>query len=216
MTTISEYAEALLPRIGAQPTWYNLIACAAWKLAEGSQAAWNPFDTTEDAPGATDYNSVGVKNYPDEATGVSATAATLLNGLYGGTLTALRLGNDAYAVARAVGTSPWGTGDFSEEVTTVMNDSAYLEAIVAGSSGPAPPPTPGVCSVNLPILQNGSQGDPVKSLQVLLNGRANQHLAVDGAFGPLTEDAVLAVQRFYKIAVDGVVGADTWTALIVA
>lgn len=49
----------------------------AWADAEGGTAKWNPLNTTLDLPGTTDYNSVGVKNYPRPVWGVCATALTL-------------------------------------------------------------------------------------------------------------------------------------------
>jgi hypothetical protein len=49
----------------------------AWAKAEGGTAEWNPLNTTEPMPGATDYNTVGVKNYPTPISGISATALTL-------------------------------------------------------------------------------------------------------------------------------------------
>ena len=44
-----------------------------------------------------------------------------------------------------------------------------------------------------PVVQNGSQGHPIRTLQFLL--RAHGHnLTVDGMFGPATEAAVKAFQ----------------------
>lgn len=54
----------------------------AWQLAEGGTAAFNPLNTTEPWAGATNYNSVGVKNYRTGSDGIAATVATLLNGHY--------------------------------------------------------------------------------------------------------------------------------------
>lgn len=108
-----------------------------------------------------------------------------------------------------------------------MVDEAWLTGTApvpapAPESAPAPSPAPqprGVptVSVNLPELrqgmvdgQNGVSG--VKALQALCN-LANQGLTVDGNFGPLTNEAVMAVQRWFQISVDGIVGPQTWTVL---
>ena len=64
-------------------------------------------------PGATVFNSVGVKAYTSWKQGLQATVITLRNGYYEAILAALRRGDDASAVAAAVGASPWGTGNFS-------------------------------------------------------------------------------------------------------
>jgi murein L,D-transpeptidase YcbB/YkuD len=71
-------------------------------------------------------------------------------------------------------------------------------------------------------IQNGSSGSTVKTLQSKLNALYkskafpnspyNLHplLSVDGAFGPLTANAVKDFQKKKKIGVDGVVGPVTW------
>ncbi|TFD58871.1 hypothetical protein E3T39_10900 [Cryobacterium suzukii] len=57
-------------------------------------------------------------------------------------------------------------------------------------------------------LQEGSNGSCVISLQGRLNELGGT-LAVDGAFGPATEDAVMAFQGRSRIGFDGIVGATT-------
>jgi peptidoglycan hydrolase-like protein with peptidoglycan-binding domain len=65
-----------------------------------------------------------------------------------------------------------------------------------------------------PVIQNGYQGHPAKSLQFLLRARGH-HLAVDGLFGPVTEAAVRAFQTSKGLPTTGIVNAQTWVALIV-
>jgi hypothetical protein len=77
MTTIAEWATALLEHAGWSVTADKLHAFAAWHQKEGGHAEWNPLNTTEPAEGATDYNSAGVKNYPSMQSGIEATLATL-------------------------------------------------------------------------------------------------------------------------------------------
>lgn len=90
----------------------------AWQRAEGGTASYNPFNTTQPASGASNYNSVGVKNYTSEVEGVRATAQTLENGHYDAILAALRAGTKKPEhVATLVGQSPWGTsGNLIREV----------------------------------------------------------------------------------------------------
>jgi peptidoglycan hydrolase CwlO-like protein len=111
------WAQALVKSLGAPMTADNVAAIVAWEMAEGGHwyntAYYNPLNTTQSMPGATVFNSVGVKAYTSWAQGLRATVITLDNGLYGGILAALRSGNDANAVAGAVAASPWGTGSFS-------------------------------------------------------------------------------------------------------
>jgi hypothetical protein len=59
-------------------------------------------------------------------------------------------------------------------------------------------------------------GKIVKQLQALLNSALSTKPPIeqDGDFGKITREAVIAFQRKAKIKVDGVVGKETWTALV--
>jgi hypothetical protein len=105
------WARDLLAALGMPRTRENVRALVAWARAEGTAAAHNPLATTQAHPGATNFNSVGVKNYLSYHDGIEATVRTLTNGRYHAILDALRRGDDALAVARAIANSPWGTGD---------------------------------------------------------------------------------------------------------
>ena len=78
------------------------------------------------------------------------------------------------------------------------------------TGNPPGPPTPadGVGSIDLPTVQEGSTGQEVRGLQALIG------VAADGEFGPITEAAVRQFQSAASIGVDGVVGPETWTALV--
>ena len=69
-------------------------------------------------------------------------------------------------------------------------------------------------TASLPLLRQGNQGPPVTRLQALLNAAGAAGLDEDGVFGPRTERAVRAFQESRHLLVDGVVGAQTWTALL--
>lgn len=62
------------------------------------------------------------------------------------------------------------------------------------------------------VLRMGSQGPAVTKLQQYLNQLGVQ-VAVDGVFGMDTRTAVLAVQQRLKVSSDGVVGPATWAAI---
>ena len=78
------------------------------------------------------------------------------------------------------------------------------------------------CDVTLPELRQGDTGKPVERLQTLLIGRGyycggrsySGREQPDGEFGPATEVAVRDLQMAANISQDGVVGSDTWAALI--
>ncbi len=69
------------------------------------------------------------------------------------------------------------------------------------------------------VLKRGSRGNDVKAMQYFLafvayfNDRI-PNIAVDGIFGPATEEAVKAFQREYGLTVDGIVGRNTWNRLL--
>lgn len=64
-------------------------------------------------------------------------------------------------------------------------------------------------------LSYGSKGNDVKSLQVLLNEKSgSRHLMVDGDFGSNTKSVVMDYQKKAALEVDGIVGKNTWNALI--
>ena len=111
------WARALLVAMRLPVTADNVAAVTAWEMAEGGHwyntAYYNPLNTTQSMPGATVFNSVGVKAYTSWRQGLEATVKTLRNGYYGSIIEALRRGTDSTAVAAAVGASPWGTGNFS-------------------------------------------------------------------------------------------------------
>lgn len=68
---------------------------------------------------------------------------------------------------------------------------------------------------DIPTIQSGSTGQPVKNWQGLMNARGHS-LALDGSFGPGTEAATKSFQTAQKLSADGVVGPDTWTAALAA
>jgi len=63
-------------------------------------------------------------------------------------------------------------------------------------------------SLPWPVLQRGSQGPRVLTLQYLLRGHRDawRNLVVDGIFGPITEEIVRAFQDFSGLTIDGIVG----------
>lgn len=64
-------------------------------------------------------------------------------------------------------------------------------------------------------LQNGSSGDAVRTIQEQLNRISNNYpaipkIAVDGIYGPRTEEAVKVFQKVFKLPQTGVVDYRTW------
>lgn len=108
-TNKTKFAVDILRGLGAPVTSANLALMLAWQRSEGGAARYNPFNTTLGLPGASSYNSVGVRNYNSYGQGLNATLRTLKNGYYGGIIASLRHGGNPYATAAAIGKSPWGS-----------------------------------------------------------------------------------------------------------
>lgn len=93
-----------------------------------------------------------------------------------------------------------------------------------GSQDPEPTPEPKEeCEVKLPVLKRTNTGNTVKDLQILLNYwcQNQKPLYVDGDFGALTEERVKYYQTKridqgseYITVVDGIVGEQTWSDLL--
>lgn len=105
------FAKEVTKRLGADVTLHTRRAWAAQMQAEGGSARFNPFNTTLEMPGASDYNSVGVKNYASATQGIEATVKTLRGKGHGYEVILRRLRDNASAtlIVKAIGESDWGT-----------------------------------------------------------------------------------------------------------
>jgi peptidoglycan hydrolase-like protein with peptidoglycan-binding domain len=63
----------------------------------------------------------------------------------------------------------------------------------------------------MPILREGSSGDVVRALQSVLTRQWRSPQGIDGNFGPATKASVEGFQWWGGVAVDGVVGDQTWS-----
>ncbi|CAN1210704.1 hypothetical protein TUMEXPCC7403_10940 [Tumidithrix helvetica PCC 7403] len=74
-------------------------------------------------------------------------------------------------------------------------------------------PTPATTSINSPLLLPGSRGTAVSEAQQLLKTKGYYIGRVDGDFGRLTRDAVVAFQTANALLVNGQVDEETWNQL---
>ncbi|GAA3797618.1 hypothetical protein GCM10022206_41410 [Streptomyces chiangmaiensis] len=84
---------------------------------------------------------------------------------------------------------------------------------------PAPAPAPETSLIGTgprtwPLVKSGSQGDTVAAVQLLLTAHGYR-TDTDAAFGPGTTAQVRSFQRDNSLNDDGIVGPDTWHALII-
>lgn len=129
--TRQQWASDVLKALGNQnpePGLTNwLVGWTDYETAPGQTAAYNLLNTTLPEPGATNYNSVGVKNYTSYAQGVQATAATLRGGYYPTLLADLQSNNlsdliSNQAVTQQIGT--WGTHKSGAQIQAIAGQGA--------------------------------------------------------------------------------------------
>jgi hypothetical protein len=113
--------------------------------------------------------------------------------------------------------SQWGSKDLGEAGYLAADilkryygsDIFLMQAVQVEG---VPPSYPGT------VLQTGSSGPAVRTIQEQLNAIARNYpaiptLAVDGVFGPRTREAVQRFQTIFKMQSDGLVGFATWYRL---
>lgn len=120
----------------------NVLCGVVWIESEGSSARNNPLDTEQPWPGATNYNSAGVKNYVTTQDGWSATITTLFNGYYTALVHELRNPRSAEDTISFIYSSPWGSKP-TDSLLNIVRDHwpLYADAYVSGTGQtPIPPP----------------------------------------------------------------------------
>ncbi len=147
MSAFPGWESQVLRAIGAPVTKENVAFLDVWQRLEGGNASFNPLNTTTGAAGATNYNSVGVKNFVSAQQGAAATAQTLQNGRYNTLLAALRSGKLSSALTTnkiqiANEISTWGTKTLANDVRN--SGPGVLSGSPASSVGGAVTSIPGV------------------------------------------------------------------------
>lgn len=138
----------------------------------------------------------------------------------------------------------WALWLHLEFLDTAAQDGRLIEEKLLGaapiSPAPAPAPVPNppviinppmtppasipgathMIEVNVTTVRRGSTGDRVRKAQGLINanfisaGDPIGLLIVDGTFGPRMDERVRAIQAFFGMFVDGVIGPRTWQLII--
>lgn len=119
------------------------------------------------------------------------------------------------ALLNTVGDTPIAVdgvfGPQTVQATRAVQQAAGItvDAIVGPQTRAAVAPMVPVAAV---VLRPGDRGPAVASWQSLLNTARTAPIAVDGDFGPQTDQATRAFQQSAGITVDGIVGPQTWAA----
>lgn len=105
---------------------------------------------------------------------------------------------------------------YGKSMASVRADVAALMGKKVEPAKPAPAPAPVAKgnAISLRTLSNGSKGDDVKALQILLNGMGFNCGTADGIFGAKTLAAVKKFQKKAGLSADGIVGTLTWSKLL--
>jgi hypothetical protein len=123
------FYNAVLRGIGAPESDNNLRFMNAWRQAEGGNALFNPFNTTQRAEGATNYNKATVKNYVSEEQGIASTVKTLLYKYYDRIVADMRADSPATKTASNHDQlKVWGTGTL---ISTVLKGKALKPPPIA-------------------------------------------------------------------------------------
>jgi murein L,D-transpeptidase YcbB/YkuD len=227
--SFDDFCSGVLGGIGASSSPANDALLTGWARFESTADVmrWNnPLNTTQKEHGSVDSGAQpgadDVQKYPDVATGIEATVTTLKNGNYPHIVQGLQenAGPHWYLANAASEFSTWGTG------------TSFLKSVPDHSTPPAPtqpaepaqpaPPAPPAAPEPAPPQHSGpafpgtdiamySTGHEVSTWQEQLKSLGHD-LAVDGDFGPLTDEATRAFQTSKGLTVDGIVGPHTWHA----
>lgn len=130
------------------------------------------------------------------------------------------------AAAPAAPAAPAGTAGYASDAFTLsLPLAAGPQAQAEGSAADFPPVTAAEFDAQLaleavgsggnamPVVRKGSRGEAVKTLQSKLREAGCDPGPIDGIFGPLTHAAVVAYQKKKGLAVDGIVGKQTWGSM---
>ena len=107
------------------------------------------------------------------------------------------------------------TGFLTASTATAAPATHAARAAHTARAAQAAAVAPAAVTLTWPLTVQGARGERVVAIQDLLNQRIGAGLAVDGVFGSKTFAAVEAFQRRFHLLVDGKVGNQTWSALIV-
>lgn len=114
-----------------------------------------------------------------------------------------------------------GNGNVDLDILYNTNMTALIDGGNDGGDDQQDDDQQGGDTVNVELhkLKKGSTGGEVETIQILLNAlgfrdQNGAYLTIDGIFGAKTEYAVKSYQRARGLAVDGIVGTQTWNRIL--
>lgn len=143
------------------------------------------------------FNFAGTKSDTDHIGIVEKVSGTTLTTIEGNTSSG------------ASGSQSNGDGVYRKQRNVSLVNGAYRPVYDASAGKPIKK-----VSIFCGQVEPGSVGGHVRAVQVLLNANLNAGLSIDGEYGPKTAAAIKKFQSVKKLSPDGIVGMDTWTALL--
>lgn len=101
----------------------------------------------------------------------------------------------------------WNWTAWVEELQTECNRQKYSKQSIDGKVGPK-------TIAGCPTIKQGASGNITKLLQRVLRAYGFDCGNIDGAFGDKTYNAVIEFQKSRSLVPDGIVGKNTWKALL--
>lgn len=201
--TRSAWAQDLLTRLGMPLSQSNINFMIAWQAKEGGDhtgghnegGRFNPLNTTHVMPGATAYNSVGVRNYTSYEQGMSATIYTMKLPYYTDILAAMHR-DDVNAAISALARSPWGTGNISDVYSAVLAGQHEYDTDLFGG-GAARPTQQGVPTTDVGAWYAKYQNGRIPQSALTQVGSSGFYARSDAAYAM---NAMMAAARADGVA----------------
>ncbi|MGA8117704.1 MAG: GH25 family lysozyme [Actinocatenispora sp.] len=191
---------------GALDIEYAPSGDTCYGLSQGSMVSWVSSFVTEYHTKTGRYPAIySTTDWWKRCTGNSSSFADrdpLWIANYSGSATPLPSGWSSYTIWQNA-----DSGTFPGDQNVFNGTASDLAAFAHGDYTP-PPVT------SWPLVQSGQTGRQVSTVQYLLNAHGAA-LTVDGDFGSATTTAVKSFQSAHGLTADGVVGPNTWQALVV-
>lgn len=133
-----DYARGILQAMGAPITDVNTYFLVAWMDREGTSAAWNPLATTVSSGqgGETNFNTIGVKNFPNAAAGIAAWVKTIHDGYYPTILQGIMSGNPLNSIGAS---NEWksytGGGNYAQGIAQGVSKYLHDPSLATGTVG---------------------------------------------------------------------------------
>lgn len=177
----------------------KIASCSALKKYAQSKKQWV----------TSGYKSgdLVILNFPK--TGCETDHIALVESVNGSVLTTIE-GNTS---AAGSGSQSNGDGVYRKQRDIALVNGAY-RPLYDGAVKSVQKPAVKKVSVSCVQVGPGSAGNAVKAVQAILNANLSVGISTDGIYGPKTATAIEQFQSAHHLSPDGIVGRDTWAALL--